>query len=218
MAQEMYVGINGKARKIIKAYVGVNGVAREITAGYAGVGGVAKKVFSKDSGEQITLNPPDINITNDILTFYDYDERTEGFDIYLVDEQGEHDPVLLTHYSLTDGDGIDCHLAKVLNAADSEITIKPFVQASMPSDTTNLEPIADREYNINHRAEEDIILHNGQKLTQTNGISLQDYGMAAGNAVISSQYYNLYHGNTHNNGNNTNDTAGTGFCEVYRGG
>lgn len=43
---DMYVGINGKARKIIKAYVGVNGVARAITAGYAGVGGVARNVFS----------------------------------------------------------------------------------------------------------------------------------------------------------------------------
>ena len=57
---DMYVGINGKARKIIKAYVGVNGVARAITAGYAGVGGVARSVFSgvqmPQKGDTITLN------------------------------------------------------------------------------------------------------------------------------------------------------------------
>lgn len=62
---DMYVGINGKARKIIKAYVGVNGVARAITAGYAGVGGVARNVFSSTTvampqkGDTITLNSAD---------------------------------------------------------------------------------------------------------------------------------------------------------------
>lgn len=59
---DMYVGINGKARKIIKAYVGVNGVARAITAGYAGVGGIARSIFSgatiamPQKGDTITLN------------------------------------------------------------------------------------------------------------------------------------------------------------------
>ena len=62
---DMYVGINGKARKIIKAYVGVNGVARAITAGYAGVGGVARSIFSgatiamPQKGDTITLNSAD---------------------------------------------------------------------------------------------------------------------------------------------------------------
>ena len=62
---DMYVGINGKARKIIKAYVGVNGIARAITAGYAGVGGVARSIFSgatiamPQKGDTITLNSAD---------------------------------------------------------------------------------------------------------------------------------------------------------------
>ena len=40
---KLYVGIDGKARQILKMYVGVNNVAREVKAGYIGVSGTARK-------------------------------------------------------------------------------------------------------------------------------------------------------------------------------
>ncbi len=46
MAQDWYVGIGGKARRIVKAYIGVGGKAREIVAGYVGVGGKARQFYS----------------------------------------------------------------------------------------------------------------------------------------------------------------------------
>lgn len=46
MAQDWYVGIGGKARRIVKAYIGVGGKAREIVAGYVGVGGKARQFWS----------------------------------------------------------------------------------------------------------------------------------------------------------------------------
>lgn len=45
MAQDWYVGIGGKARRIVKAYIGVGGKAREIVAGYVGVGGKARQFW-----------------------------------------------------------------------------------------------------------------------------------------------------------------------------
>ena len=45
MAQDWYVGIGGKASRIVKAYIGVGGKAREIVAGYVGVGGKARKFW-----------------------------------------------------------------------------------------------------------------------------------------------------------------------------
>lgn len=46
MAQDWYVGIGGKARRITKAYIGVGGKAREIVAGYVGIGGKARQFWS----------------------------------------------------------------------------------------------------------------------------------------------------------------------------
>ena len=40
----LYVGVNGKSRKVTKIYVGVNGKAREVTKIYTGVNGKARKV------------------------------------------------------------------------------------------------------------------------------------------------------------------------------
>lgn len=45
MATDWYVGIGGKARRIVKAYIGVNGKAREIVGGYVGIGGKAREFF-----------------------------------------------------------------------------------------------------------------------------------------------------------------------------
>lgn len=45
MATDWYVGIGGKARRIVKAYIGVNGKAREITDGYIGIGGKARRFW-----------------------------------------------------------------------------------------------------------------------------------------------------------------------------
>lgn len=60
MAEEMYVGINGKARKIVDAYIGVNGKARRITDIYAGINGVARQVFDFEypvKGNIIVVDP-----------------------------------------------------------------------------------------------------------------------------------------------------------------
>lgn len=46
MAKEMYVGIDGVARKVKKNYIGVDGVAREVKKGYVGVDGIARQFFS----------------------------------------------------------------------------------------------------------------------------------------------------------------------------
>lgn len=46
MAQDWYIGVGGKARRVVAAYIGVNGKARRITSGYFGVGGKARQFFS----------------------------------------------------------------------------------------------------------------------------------------------------------------------------
>lgn len=46
MAKGIYVGVDGKARKVKKIYAGVGGVARKVKKGYIGVGGVARPFFS----------------------------------------------------------------------------------------------------------------------------------------------------------------------------
>lgn len=46
MANGIYVGVDGVARKVKQPYVGVSGVARKITNGYIGVDGIARKFYS----------------------------------------------------------------------------------------------------------------------------------------------------------------------------
>ena len=74
MAEEMYVGINGKARKVVDAYIGVNGKAKRVTDIYAGINGVARRVFNFEypvKGNIIVVDPNGahkrgrvLNITN----------------------------------------------------------------------------------------------------------------------------------------------------------
>ena len=45
MAKNIFVGVNGVAKKPKAIYVGVNGVARKVKAAYVGVNGVARKVW-----------------------------------------------------------------------------------------------------------------------------------------------------------------------------
>lgn len=79
MAQEMYVGVNGKARKIIKAYVGVNGVAREITAAYVGVSSKARQFYA--SVRQ--LETPEItSLVGTTVSFSKVDNAME-YDFYI---------------------------------------------------------------------------------------------------------------------------------------
>lgn len=46
MANAMYVGVNGVARKVKQPYIGVNGIARKVAKGFVGVGNVARQCFS----------------------------------------------------------------------------------------------------------------------------------------------------------------------------
>lgn len=46
MASNIFVGVNGVAKKPKNIYVGVNGVARKVKAAYVGVNGVARQVWS----------------------------------------------------------------------------------------------------------------------------------------------------------------------------
>jgi hypothetical protein len=48
MARAMYVGVDGKARKVKKLYVGVDGKARKVKKLYVGVNGKARLVYSAD--------------------------------------------------------------------------------------------------------------------------------------------------------------------------
>ena len=47
MTKQVYVGIDGKARKIKKIYIGVNGIAREVKAAYVGVDNLARLCYKK---------------------------------------------------------------------------------------------------------------------------------------------------------------------------
>lgn len=51
MAKQMYIGVEGKARKIKKGYIGVDGVARKIKKGYIGIDGIARCFFGGGGGE-----------------------------------------------------------------------------------------------------------------------------------------------------------------------
>lgn len=46
MSKGIYIGIDGKARKVKKLYVGVDGKARKVKKGYVGVNGVARLFYS----------------------------------------------------------------------------------------------------------------------------------------------------------------------------
>ena len=48
MSKEMYIGVNGVARRVKEFYVGVNGVARKVKKAYVGVNGVAREFYSPD--------------------------------------------------------------------------------------------------------------------------------------------------------------------------
>lgn len=43
---DIYIGVNGIARRVKKIYIGVNGVARKVIKGYIGVNGVARLFYS----------------------------------------------------------------------------------------------------------------------------------------------------------------------------
>lgn len=45
MGKQVYLGVDGIARKVKKIYLGVGGVARKVKKGYMGVGGVARPFF-----------------------------------------------------------------------------------------------------------------------------------------------------------------------------
>lgn len=51
MAKEIYVGIDGLAKKVGNMYVGVDGIARKIKKGYVGVDGVARLFYDADGGK-----------------------------------------------------------------------------------------------------------------------------------------------------------------------
>ena len=48
MAKGIYIGVDGKARKVKKAYIGVDGKARKIKKGYIGIDGVARLFYSAE--------------------------------------------------------------------------------------------------------------------------------------------------------------------------
>ncbi len=48
MAKSLYIGVDGKARKVKAMWIGVNGVARKVKAGFIGVANVARQFFSSE--------------------------------------------------------------------------------------------------------------------------------------------------------------------------
>lgn len=79
MAQEMYVGVGGKARKIIKAYVGVNDVAREITAAYVGVSSKARQFYTSTR----QLGTPEITSLVGTTVSFSKVENAMEYDFYI---------------------------------------------------------------------------------------------------------------------------------------
>lgn len=57
MAKGMYLGVDGKARKVKKMYFGVGGVARKVKKAYIGVGGVARLFWSSGLAYYGALTP-----------------------------------------------------------------------------------------------------------------------------------------------------------------
>ena len=53
MAKNLYIGVEGKARKAKKIYVGIGGTAREVKKAYIGVNGVARLFYS--GGKNLSL-------------------------------------------------------------------------------------------------------------------------------------------------------------------
>ena len=58
MGKEIYVGVDGVARKVAKIYTGAEGTAREATAGYMGAGGVARQVWPRAGATIRIYRPP----------------------------------------------------------------------------------------------------------------------------------------------------------------
>ena len=56
MAKKIYVGVNGKARKVRKLYFGVGSKARKIKRGYIGIGGVARPFWTGEK-ELVSYGP-----------------------------------------------------------------------------------------------------------------------------------------------------------------
>lgn len=67
----MYIGVNGKARKVKKIYIGVDNVARKVTKGYIGWGGKARQWWPNN-------NYDDDTITLGRFRWYPYYSTTEG--------------------------------------------------------------------------------------------------------------------------------------------
>ena len=51
MTQELYVGVDGTARRVKAMYVGVDGIARKVTNAYIGIDGLARQFFGKPASE-----------------------------------------------------------------------------------------------------------------------------------------------------------------------
>lgn len=49
MSKNLYIGIDGVARRVKRAYIGVDGVARRVKAGYRGANGLARQFFKAES-------------------------------------------------------------------------------------------------------------------------------------------------------------------------
>lgn len=92
MAQDWYIGIGGKARRVVAAYVGVGGKARAITAGYVGIGGKARQFWGSgrfEIGGLLTNKPrgtfyDGVGLTNHAIFFANNDSYADAYDKNLV--------------------------------------------------------------------------------------------------------------------------------------
>lgn len=173
---ETYGGINGKARRIVKAYVGINGIAREIKSGYGGVNNIARKIFSSESESQIVLDPiPSHSLSNDILEWED-STNAEYYEIWASDSEGAE---LIGIYdtknpSITNNH----HIARVSNYSTSDINVGVVVNSNI--DKTQ-RVVLSNPTRVFSSSEAEILIQDGQEIMFPSSIETK---LIQGNAAF----------------------------------
>lgn len=156
---ETYGGINGKARRIVKAYVGINGIAREIKSGYGGVNNIARKIFSSESESEIVLGPiSSASLSDDILEWED-SPNAEYYEIWASDDEGAE---LIGIYDAKNPSVTNNHhIARVSNYSTSNINVGVLVNSNI--DKTQ-RTVLSNPTTVFSNSEAEILIQDGQEI------------------------------------------------------
>lgn len=154
---ETYGGINGKARRIVKAYVGINGIAREIKGGYGGVNNIARKIFSSES-EPVLEPITTYSLNNDILEWED-SANAEYYEIWASDAEGAE--IIGIYDAKNPSVTNNHHIARVSNYSTSDISIG--VVANSNIDKTQ-RVVLSNPTRVFSNSEAEILIQDGQEI------------------------------------------------------